>query len=287
MAGKGGGGAWKVAYADFVTAMMAFFMVMWITAQNVEVKGSIARYFNHPFAFPSEFSGSTSILPIKGSEGEGGAGRWNDNSDGPGRGRGQGTANTTLEEKGNQRATFRQKAGVFVLHDGKRPVKGTVIQFPESSADLTADAKDQLEKTALTLVGLPNKIEIRGHSTRRPLPPGSPFHDVWQLTYARCLATMEYLVELGIESERIRLSQAGPFEPQTIRLAPDWEKLNSRVEVYLLDETAEDLRGTREERNERFQAPPGEEAEARKEAEKASAAEKLGSLQPRLGSPDK
>jgi len=64
MAGQHHGGAWKVAYADFVTAMMAFFMVMWITAQNVEVKGSIARYFNHPFAFPSEFSGSTSILPI-------------------------------------------------------------------------------------------------------------------------------------------------------------------------------------------------------------------------------
>ena len=276
-----------MAYADFVTAMMAFFMVMWITGQNAEVKGAIARYFNHPFAFPSEVSGSTSILPIKGSEGEGGAGRWNDNSDGPGRGRGHGTANTTLEEKGNRRATFRQKAGVFVLHDGKHPVKGTVIQFAESSADLTAEAKDQLGKTALTLLGLPNKIEIRGHSTRRPLPPGSPFRDVWQLTYARCLATMECLVERGIESERIRLSQAGPFEPQTIRLAPDWEKLNSRVEVYLLDETVEDLTGTREERNERLQAPSGEEADAKKEAEKASAAEKLGSLQPRLGSRDK
>ncbi|MCX7424766.1 MAG: OmpA family protein [Planctomycetia bacterium] len=287
MAGQHHGGSWKVAYADFVTAMMAFFMVMWITGQNAEVKGAIAHYFNHPFAFPSKVSGSTSILPIKGSEGAGGAGRWNDNSDGPGHGRGQGTANTSLEEKGNQRATFRQKAGVFVLHDGKCPVKGTVIQFAESSADLTAEAKDQLGKTALTLLGLPNKIEIRGHSTRRPLPPGSPFHDVWQLTYARCLATMEYLVERGIESERIRLSQAGPFEPQTIRLAPDWEKLNSRVEVYLLDETVEDLTGTREERNERLQAPPGEEADAKKDAEKAPAAEKLGSLQPRLGSRDK
>src|SRR5437667_11714986 len=45
MAGKGGG-AWKVAYADFVTAMMAFFLVMWITAQNTKVKQAIAHYFN-------------------------------------------------------------------------------------------------------------------------------------------------------------------------------------------------------------------------------------------------
>jgi len=49
---KGGhghhGGAWKVAYADFVTAMMAFFIVMWIFAQNEETKEAIAAYFNAP-----------------------------------------------------------------------------------------------------------------------------------------------------------------------------------------------------------------------------------------------
>ena len=44
MAGKGGG-AWKVAYADFVTAMMAFFLVMWIVAQNKPVKEAVAAYF--------------------------------------------------------------------------------------------------------------------------------------------------------------------------------------------------------------------------------------------------
>jgi chemotaxis protein MotB len=271
MAGQHHGGAWKVAYADFVTAMMAFFLVMWITAQNVEVKGSIARYFNHPFAFPSEYSGSTSILPVKGSDGDGGAGRWNGNSDGPGRGRGHASAATVLEEKGNERATFRQKTGVFVLHGGEHPVQGTVVQFAESSADLTAEAKAQLKTMATSFQGLPNKIEIRGHSTQRPLPPGSPFGDVWQLSYARCLATMRYLEQLGIEPQRIRLSQAGPFEPQTIRLSPDWEKLNSRVEVYLLDEIAEHLSGTSEERNERLETPPTKKAEASEKTDKAPA----------------
>ena len=53
----GGGGAWKVAYADFVTAMMAFFMVMWLVAQDQKVKDSIAKYFVDPVGF--SLSGSS------------------------------------------------------------------------------------------------------------------------------------------------------------------------------------------------------------------------------------
>ena len=47
MAGKGGG-SWKVAYADFVTAMMAFFLVMWIGAQDTKTRQSVANYFVDP-----------------------------------------------------------------------------------------------------------------------------------------------------------------------------------------------------------------------------------------------
>jgi chemotaxis protein MotB len=47
----GGGGAWKVAYADFVTAMMAFFLVMWLVTQDKQVKESVARYFTDPSGF--------------------------------------------------------------------------------------------------------------------------------------------------------------------------------------------------------------------------------------------
>jgi chemotaxis protein MotB len=45
---KGGGGAWKVAYADFVTAMMAFFLVMWLCAQDQKTKKAVASYFTNP-----------------------------------------------------------------------------------------------------------------------------------------------------------------------------------------------------------------------------------------------
>src|SRR5436305_1863005 len=47
----GGGGAWKVAYADFVTAMMAFFLVMWIVGLSKPVRAAIAAYFQNPALF--------------------------------------------------------------------------------------------------------------------------------------------------------------------------------------------------------------------------------------------
>src|SRR5580698_8408197 len=54
MAGKGGGGSWKVAYADFVTAMMAFFLVMWICGQDQKVRRSVSDYFSDPLGTITE-----------------------------------------------------------------------------------------------------------------------------------------------------------------------------------------------------------------------------------------
>src|SRR5512147_857655 len=55
------GGAWKVAYADFVTAMMAFFLVMWLVGQSKAVKAGVGGYFRDPAAF--EASGGRGVLP--------------------------------------------------------------------------------------------------------------------------------------------------------------------------------------------------------------------------------
>ena len=72
------GGAWKVAYADFVTTMMALFIVLWITSQNAGTREAVAQYFKDPGTFkvkssPSMIPGSTGILPGQPVEGPGGA----------------------------------------------------------------------------------------------------------------------------------------------------------------------------------------------------------------------
>jgi chemotaxis protein MotB len=68
MSKKGGhhGGAWKVAYADFVTAMMALFLVLWITSQDAKIKQAVERAFRHPFA--SVTKESTGIIENKDSQ---------------------------------------------------------------------------------------------------------------------------------------------------------------------------------------------------------------------------
>ena len=57
------GGAWKVAYADFVTAMMALFLVLWLTAQDTKIKEAVERAFRNPFSAVTKES--TGIIPSK------------------------------------------------------------------------------------------------------------------------------------------------------------------------------------------------------------------------------
>src|SRR5271156_108964 len=65
MSKKGGhhGGAWKVAYADFVTAMMALFMVLWLTSQDQRIKEAVQRAFRNPFS--SVTKESSGVIPTK------------------------------------------------------------------------------------------------------------------------------------------------------------------------------------------------------------------------------
>jgi chemotaxis protein MotB len=242
MAGKGGGGAWKVAYADFVTAMMAFFLVMWIVAQNKPVKEAVAQYFKDPFGTGSTPTGPRS--PFGATEG-GGLPNLKAPAKGP-RSYGRGAAKSDSRgAPGNGGAPL--ETGI----DGDSSRVGTMVLFSEDSAELDPEAQQRLKSMTQALLGKPNKIEIRGHATGRPLPEGSPFGDAWQLSYARCQATLKYLQEQGIEPQRMRLSQAGPYEPEAQPDTADWTTHNSRVEVYMLGEYVSDTKKPRKSKGAR------------------------------------
>ena len=218
MAGKGGG-AWKVAYADFVTAMMAFFMVMWLTSQNEAIKEAVAHHFQDPFApyDPVEGANANTKLP------------------GP-------SSNVPLpkqiEDKKKSRRTRRPT--LITMGSGNQTTTGTVVFFSPQSAELDDLAKAELDRLLPSLLGKPQKIEIRGHASRRPLAQGSNFQDAWQLSYARCLVTMQFLEQQGISPQRMRLSQAGVYEPLGAASGPDKLAEQERVEVSLLNELARD-----------------------------------------------
>jgi chemotaxis protein MotB len=213
MAGKGGG-AWKVAYADFVTAMMAFFLVMWIVAQSDQAKQAIANHFNDPFSHESEEDGTAHQRPPR--------------HPAPAR---------VTDKPENEKAGGSQSV-LLSTQGGQRTSIGTVVHFADDSAELDAEALRRLKEIAPLIVGKPQKIEVRGHTSRRPLVVGGPFADHWQLSYARCVAVMVELEKLGIPGERMRISQSAGYEPLA---TPDDDYSgggHSRVEVSLLNETS-------------------------------------------------
>jgi chemotaxis protein MotB len=229
MAGKGGG-AWKVAYADFVTAMMAFFLVMWITSQDSEVREAISHYFQDPFGTgASHEPGSTSIQSDLKHRFPG-----VDHRQIGGHDKHRGDA-------GPQSSPHVDEVlpGPLYRKNGNSDL-GLTILFDEGTDLLTDRAKQQIDEIIPSMLGKMHRIEIRGHTSRRPLPPGANFDSPWQLSYARCLKTMDYLVSKGIEPERMRLSQSAGHEPLLSSLDPQSLRYNSRVEVLPLSEMIQD-----------------------------------------------
>lgn len=112
----------------------------------------------------------------------------------------------------------------------------TVIPFQEGSDLLTDKAKQRLDKIGELVVGIPQMLEIRGHTSKRPLPEGSPFKDHWDLAYERCRHVESYLEGLGIDAKRIRIGVAAGNELKYKGTDPTRQEENARVEVRVLSE---------------------------------------------------
>jgi outer membrane protein OmpA-like peptidoglycan-associated protein len=132
---------------------------------------------------------------------------------------------------------------LFIQQMGNRSLMGATVQFSETSSELDEWAKSRLKAISPMFLGKPHKIEIRGHAIRRPTT-GAGVSDAWQLSYARCISTMKFLEEQGVEPERFRLSQAGAFEPYSQRSEAEWQGQNSRVDVYMIGEFVDDPKPT-------------------------------------------
>ena len=142
---------------------------------------------------------------------------------------------------------------VRIIRPGEKAHSGTVVFFTEGNAELDQFARDALDIAAQSFRGQPQKIEIRGHTTQKPLTGNGSYRNHWELAFARCWNTFEYLTnEKGIDPKRVRISDAGPFEPMHLDSDPLAQRENPRVEVFMLDEVVSDLMGTKEEQEKRY-----------------------------------
>ena len=139
---------------------------------------------------------------------------------------------------------------VRIIRPGSNTAIGTVVFFDDGTVDLSDEAKATIDEQVKLLSGKPQKIEIRGHTAQQLASHGGVPLDSMDFAYRRCRNVMSYLTEAHeIPPERLRLSSAGAWEPMYLSSDAEKTRLNPRVEIFLLEETVDQLIGTVQERN--------------------------------------
>lgn len=236
---KGGhghhGGAWKVAYADFVTAMMAFFLLMWIVGQSQQTKEGIQRYFNDPIKY---LSGAEQIftglfVSNNGKQATGAAGRGGV-TDGNRTG---GISKLHLIADDIQKWTKPFKSEIYqfkVLPDRIQFAITAQALFSPGSELLREDSQKVLNSIAQALKPLGANIMIEAHTD--DLPVESPkFATNWELSSARAATVVRYFIETqGFDPSKLTAMGAGEYRPIADNSTPEGRAKNRRVDIYVI-----------------------------------------------------
>jgi chemotaxis protein MotB len=187
------GGAWKVAYADFVTAMMALFIVLWLMTASVKIRKAISAYFRDPSG-TGNLSGSA-----RAGTGEG-LSVSKDN---------MANLKENLEQALKRSPEFEKLKNyvqMSVTGEGLRiemleSEKG--IFFASASPDPTTDGQDLLDQLAKQLGKLPNDIVIEGHTDARRFSGGRAGYSNWELSTDRANTARHIMEDNGLRPDQI------------------------------------------------------------------------------------
>jgi len=222
-AGHGGhhGGAWKVAYADFVTAMMALFIVLWLLNMSKPVREAIAGYFKDPAGTANKLGTSQE------GKGEAVAKPKED----------MGKLKEELEKAIRQMPDFdklKNQIEITVTAEGLR------IEMLESANGTFFDLGDPkpndngrrlLELLAGELGKLPNKLSIEGHTDSKPYS-GRNNYGNWELSTDRANSARRLMQQDGIRQDQV--AQVRGFADQLLRKPQDpFDPSNRRISLIV------------------------------------------------------
>ncbi len=221
--GHGGhhGGAWKVAYADFVTAMMSLFIVLWLLSSSKPVQEAVGGYFRDPSG-TGEKKGSSQA-------GEGEAFTLTKDN--------MPKLKDQLEQKIREMDDFeklKSHVEMTVTSEGLRielseSAAGTF--FDSGSPKLKDDGKDLLVTLAQELGKLPNKLSIEGHTDSKPYT-GSGTYSNWELSSDRANAARRLVQANGIRTDQV--TQVRGFADQRLRKPEDpLDPANRRISLIV------------------------------------------------------
>lgn len=200
--GKHHGGAWKVAYADFVTAMMALFMVLWLTSQNEELKKDLAKFFQDPYNTP--MSESMGVLGDSG----------NPESPETDKGADKGKANISdmkvlyamaqefMRLLNIDTASLDERLDLNVTSDGLRVTlydRDAHPFFVENTAEFTDWGKFVIETMAWLVQRHSFKVRVDGYVSEGYEGKGIEY-SAWELSSDRANSTRRYLEFYGVAS---------------------------------------------------------------------------------------
>lgn len=242
MSKKGGhhGGAWKVAYADFVTAMMALFLVLWLVGQDQKIKEIVERAFKQPWA-PITSNGTPQVItppsktltnPRGGNDGGGGIRQsqamvqlMNEVMK-----KLQDAFQTQADQPEEQRSVeinrVEEGVKISIFDRSRRPI------FEPQSPDLTPYGEWVLNTLAWPVSSYTNfNIEVAGH-TESGRPPLRENYGNWELSSDRANAARRRLIDQGVANSQISLV-AGYAATQPLDGLPPEDEKNRRVTVLL------------------------------------------------------
>jgi chemotaxis protein MotB len=216
------GGSWKVAYADFVTAMMALFIVLWLLSASEQVQKAVGGYFTDP-----QGKGKDVGNGLKGS----GTESLSINKDDMNK------LKEKLEEAVKSSAAMkkiRDHVIFTVTGEGLRVelLEGENSTFFESgSAQATAFGKELLQKLAEEIGKLPNKVTMEGHTDSRPFTQRTDYSN-WELSSDRANSARRWMQSNGLGLEQV--TQVRGFADQSLRNPADpTDGSNRRVTLII------------------------------------------------------
>ena len=232
------GGAWKVAYADFVTAMMAFFLVMWLAAQDSRIRDAVAGYFQEPGLLPHEQSNSVI------ASGRGGI----DSSGMPviqrkpsGMLEAEQKALVAAAEhikahmvKVSDLTSLRDQVELSVTAEGLRIelVERTGSSFFDNGSSVLRGESEKLLGVIAEEIGhLRNDVVIEGHTDSRSYARGDRYGN-WELSADRANAARRVMVENGLRAGQLRTVRG--FADTDLRFADQpLDPRNRRVSIVV------------------------------------------------------
>ncbi len=225
--GHGGhhGGAWKVAYADFVTALMSLFIVLWLMGSSEKVRKAVAGYFNDP-------KGTASLL---GTTMSGTGAAANSESD-------QNTQKLQeLKEKLEREIQARKdleklikQIEITITSEGLRiemieAKNGTFYQ--SGSAQLSPSGQEVLSLLAAELKTLPNQLLIEGHTDAAQYSTDADYSN-WELSADRANSARRLLQQDGVRSDQV--TQVRGYADQFLRVKSNpYDPSNRRISILV------------------------------------------------------